>query len=342
MKRGYLDAAASAVCFGITAPLAKRLVGEAGSIVVGGLLYSGAGLVLLALGRVVRSREAQLSRRDIPLLASVIAVGGVAAPLSLMVGLARCPGTTVALLLNLEVVFTVLIAVLVFRDWLGHRGTFAIAAIVLGAVAAVLPGATVTGSGWGLAAVVGACLAWGIDNNLTRQLSDKDPMAIAAWKGLLGGSVGLLLAIATGAKMPSASVVAQSLALGAVGYGVSLVLFIRALRHLGTARTGALFATAPFVGAIAALPILGESIGAATLAGAAIMAVGVALLLGEQHDHEHEHLSIDHQHLHVHDEHHQHEHDGGEGAAPHSHRHRHVALRHTHPHLPDLHHQHRH
>jgi drug/metabolite transporter (DMT)-like permease len=190
--------------------------------------------------------------------------------------------------------------------------------------------------------IAGACLAWGVDNNLTRKLSSADPVAIAAIKGLAAGSVNCVIALARGADLPGPGPVAAAATLGFFGVGVSLVLFILALRHLGTARTGAYFSLAPFIGAVAAIILLREPTTPSLLIAGALMGLGVWLHLAERHEHQHDHEPLDHEHSHVHDEHHQHSHNGGDAVEPHSHRHRHRRLAHSHPHYPDLHHRHDH
>ena len=351
MLPAALCAIGAAALFGVSIPLAKWL-GLADSPLVGtALLYGGAGLgLLLALGvsRLGgrRSREAALRARDAPILIAIVALGGLCGPILQLYGLARTAGSTASLLLNLEVVFTMGVAVVAFRDHIGRRETVA-AALVLGG-AAWLSWQTAGGgasrtSAIGAAAIAASCLAWAVDNNLTQKLSGRDPRAITAVKGLGAGACAALLAWQTGAVVPPLKIVAVGLALGAVSYGSSLVLYVRALRGLGAARTGALFATAPFVGAVVSFALLGERPGWVHLGAGTLMAAGVLLLTaGAAHQHEHEHEMMEHEHLHTHDEHHQHEHRGDEGPEPHAHPHRHEGMRHEHPHVPDLHHRHRH
>jgi drug/metabolite transporter (DMT)-like permease len=354
VKRSALvEALVAAVAFGVAAPLAKRLGAELPPLALAGLLYLGAGLALLAAGLVARAarrgerpREAPLERRDLPVLAAMIACGGVAGPVLLMVGLARLEGQAASLLLNLEVVLTALGAALAFHEHLGRRGAAAVGAVTLGAALLALRGgsemAGASGSWWGALAVAGACAAWAADNNFSRLLSARDPMQVARWKALAAGAVSLALAALTSARLPPVRAIGAALAVGAVGYGASLVLYLRAQRGLGAARTAALFATAPFVGAAASLPLLGERPTLALGGAAALMALGAWLLATEHHEHTHRHESLAHAHLHTHDEHHQHVHTGDEGPAPHSHPHVHAAIEHAHPHAPDLHHRHRH
>jgi drug/metabolite transporter (DMT)-like permease len=204
-------------------------------------------------------------------------------------------------------------------------------------------GETATGVPWGALAIAGACLAWGIDNNLTRKVSGGNPIQIAAVKGLVAGSVNLALALCVGTRLPSAPTVLAAGAVGLLGYGVSLTCFVLALRHLGTARTGAYFSLAPFVGAAFSLLIFQEGLSVSFAVAAALMGIGVWLHLTERHEHEHQHEPMQHEHVHVHDEHHQHEHSPSDPPGePHSHPHRHAALLHSHPHYPDIHHRHDH
>lgn len=328
--------------------LAKLLLGEGISPwLLAGLLYLGSGLGLLAVRLLRRflpmqQPEAPLRRSDLPLLAVVVLFGGVLAPLFLMLGLASIAGATAALLLNLEGLATMTIAWLVFRENVDRRLLFGAVMILVGAIILSWsngPAAT----GLGALAITGACLCWGIDNNLTRKLSSADPVQITAIKGIVAGSVNLLLAISAGAHLPNIPTVFGASLLGFFGYGVSLVLFVLALRHLGTARTGAYFSTAPFMGAGLAIWLLHEPITMKLMAAAGLIGLGVWLHLTERHDHVHTHKTIEHEHHHVHDAHHQHTHglDCPTGE-PHSHRHRHETLIHGHPHYPDLHHRHRH
>jgi drug/metabolite transporter (DMT)-like permease len=340
---GTAYALAAAILFGITAPFAKRFLTGIPAIEASGLLYTSAGLVL-AICMLIQggAAEARLRRADVPYLAGAIFFGGLLGPCLLLLGLAHATGTVASLLLNLEAVFTVLIA-LALGESLDRRAGFGILAILAGSVlVAVDPGAVGSASLLGVAAVAGACLSWGIDNNVTQKLAGRDPLAIVAVKGLVAGPIALGLAALTGAPWPSGQAVLAGLVLGASGYGLSLVCFVRALRDAGTARTGSLFATAPFVGAVCSLVVLREPLGWQAAGAGALMALGVVLMLGERHEHAHTHEALEHDHVHVHDEHHQHAHDGTEGPEPHSHPHLHEPLTHTHPHAPDLHHRHKH
>ena len=336
----------SAALFGASTPFAKLLLGAVDPWVLAGLLYLGAGLGLAA-AHLSRSAlnltpaEAPLRRSDLPWLAAVVAAGGLVGPVLLMFGLARTDAAGASLLLNLEGLATMGLAWLVFRENVDRRLLLGAFAILVGA--AVLSWRGGASLDWGALLIAGACLAWGIDNNLTRKLSAADPMQIAMVKGLAAGSVNLVLAVAQGAVLPEPGTIIAAGIVGFFGYGVSLLLFVLGLRHLGTARTGAYFSVAPFIGAVLAILLLGEPLTARLLLAAAFMGLGLWLHLSERHEHEHAHETVQHEHRHAHDMHHQHEHSPdvmpGE---PHAHRHRHEPLVHKHPHYPDLHHRHRH
>lgn len=338
----------SAALFGASTPFAKALLG--GGVdpwLLAGLLYlgSGAGLGIVEIVRSAGGRtrsEAPLRRGDLPWLALVVLSGGVVGPVLLMVGLAVTPAATASLMLNLEGLATMAIAWLMFRENVDRRLLMGAAAILAGAVVLSWQGGP-SGFGWGTAAIAGACLAWGIDNNLTRKLSAADPVQIALIKGLAAGVVNLALAVAAGAHLPAATAIGGAALIGFLGYGMSLVLFVLALRHLGAARTGAYFSTAPFIGAGLAVTLFGEPVTAGLGVAGALIAAGVYLHLAERHEHEHAHAAFAHEHRHVHDAHHQHPHEPGDPVGePHAHPHRHRPIVHTHPHYPDLHHRHGH
>lgn len=338
----------SAVLFGASTPFAKLLVGEGlGPFLLAGLLYLGSGVGLAALS-VARQAiggpdaEAPLTRADLRWLALVVFFGGVLGPVLLMVGLATTSGSAASLLLNVEGLATMAIAWIVFGENVDRRLLLGAGAILAGAVVLSWQGKTGT-IGPGAFAILGACLAWGIDNNLTRKLSAGDPVAIAMIKGLIAGGVNLVLAFGFGEGLPPIGSIAAAGVVGFLGYGVSLVLFVVSLRHLGAARTGAYFSTAPFIGAAIAVAMLGESLTVQLGIAAVLMAAGVYLHLTEVHDHEHRHEAIEHAHRHVHDAHHRHRHGPDDPPGePHSHRHSHAPLVHKHPHYPDLHHRHGH
>lgn len=341
-------AIASAALFGASTPFAKfLLVSGVSPWLLAGLLYlgSGVGLGLLQAGRMAVGRprsEAALTRADLPWLALVVAAGGVAGPVLLMIGLFSTPASTAALLLNLEALATMAIAWVVFRENVDRRLLIGAFAMLAGAVLLSWQGSG-GGLGIGALAIAGACAAWGIDNNLTRKLSFADPVQIAMIKGLAAGCTNSLLAFVAGAHLPSPAITAGAAIVGFLGYGVSLVLFVLGLRYLGTARTGAYFSTAPFIGALLAVAMLHEPLTTRLLIAGALMALGLYLHLTEAHIHEHTHEAMDHAHRHVHDTHHRHQHGPDDPPVePHTHRHRHDPLTHKHPHYPDLHHRHRH
>jgi len=291
-------------------------------------------------------REAPIARRDFPWLAGAIGFGGIIGPLLLMIGLAQTPASAASLLLNLEGVSTALLAWFVFRENFDRRIALGMAAIVAGGAVLSWAGRLSWGGIAGPLAVVGACLCWAIDNNLTQKVSAGDPVQIAMLKGLVAGSVNTAIAFLLGAAWPSAPRLIASLLLGFPSYGVSLVAFVLALRQLGTARTGAYFSTAPFVGALLSLLIFEEHPTLSFLVAAGLMGIGVWLHVSESHEHQHRHEMMEHDHAHVHDEHHQHVHVPGDPPVteprPHTHRHRHEDLVHTHAHYPDIHHRHTH
>ena len=348
LNRGVGCALGAAVLFGASTPFAKLLLGELSPMALAAILYLGSGLGLalwIALReRVVgRERAAPLARTDWPWIAAAILAGGVAGPVLLMQGLARSDAASASLLLNLEAVLTAAIAWTVFRENVDRRVFAGMVAIVAGGLLLSIGAAPRAEDLLGPALVAGACLAWAIDNNLTRRVSGGDAATLACLKGLVAGSVNLALALAVGAPLPAANGWLAAGLLGFFGYGVSLTLFIVALRHLGTARTGAYFSVAPFVGAALALGMLGERAGWQFWAAAALMALGVWLHLSERHEHGHTHEAMEHDHEHVHDAHHRHEHGSAwDGREPHVHSHRHKPLVHAHPHYPDLHHRHTH
>ncbi|WP_374381179.1 DMT family transporter [Dongia sp.] len=339
---GIVYALVSAALFGISAPVAKLLLGDVSPWALAGLLYlgSGCGLALVRLFR--KSQETQLSRADLPWFAAATLAGGVVGPVLLMFGLAQSSAAEASLLLNLESVLTLGIAWMVFKENVDWRLMIGAVAIVAGALVLSWPKDAAIGFAWGPLLIAGACLAWGIDNNLTRKVAASDPMQIAMLKGLVAGSVNAALAFSLDPVLPQFGTIAAAGLVGFLGYGVSLTLFVLALRHLGTARTGAYYALAPFIGAGVAILFLGESISLAFVAGGILMAIGLWLHLTEQHVHEHAHEAMEHEHLHVHDAHHQHVHEPGVGPEPHAHRHQHARLIHRHPHYPDLHHRHEH
>lgn len=341
---GVAAALGAAVLFGAGTPLAKLLLQSVNPWLLAGLLYLGSGLGMTLYRRVTRAAPVHLSGAEWPWLAGAIAAGGVLAPVLLMFGLSGMPATGASLLLNAEGVFTALLAWFAFKENFDRRIALGMAAILAGALVLSWPGADALhfAALWPALAVLAACFAWGLDNNLTRKVSLTDASWIASVKGLTAGGVNLALAAWQGAAWPATSHVAAAMLVGVLAYGLSLTLFVLALRHLGTARTGAYFSVAPFFGALLAL-LMGEPLTMGLVLAAALMALGVWLHLTEQHAHEHTHEPLEHEHEHVHDEHHQHAHDMLQaGEKRHTHRHRHDLLTHTHAHFPDAHHPHVH
>ncbi len=341
-----IHALLAAALFGASTPFAKLLLGEVSPWLLAGLLYlgSGFGLVLVRLLRDRGWKPSGLTAGEWPWLLGAIFFGGVLGPLALMFGLMHTSASTASLLLNLEAVLTAVIAWVVFKENADRRIVLGMLAIVAGGVMLAWPDGQGGATDWlGPLAIVGACLCWAIDNNLTRRVSASDALFIAGTKGAMAGVVNAGLALALGASLPAALVLVGTLSVGLLGYGISLVFFVLALRGLGTARTGAYFSIAPFIGTAVSLALLGESTSVAFWLAAALMGWGVWLHLTEHHEHEHIHEPMEHSHRHVHDAHHRHQHDfDWNGDEAHEHWHRHEALVHKHPHFPDTHHRHKH
>ncbi len=348
--RHAAPALAAALLFGASTPLAKLLGGEMAPLLLAGLLYLGSGVGLGVLWLVRRARYRHpgetrmpaIPRADGLWLLGAIVAGGMLGPALLMQGLAGTDAAAASLLLNLEGVFTALIAWLVFKENADRRIVAGMLAIVAGgALLSWQPGAARASPGALL--IVAACLCWAVDNNLTRKVSSHDAMLIAGLKGLIAGLCNTGLALLGGAPLPAATPLAATLLVGFAGYGLSLALFVLALRTLGTARTGAYFSVAPLFGVMLSWALWPQMPQGSFWLAAAAMAFGVWLHLGERHEHEHTHAPLQHEHRHRHDEHHQHEHDfEWDGREPHAHPHAHAALTHRHAHYPDIHHRHAH
>ncbi len=339
---GITAALAAAMLFGAGTPLAKLLLTSVSPWLLAGLLYLGSGLGLTLYRWLSKAEVVKLSHRETAWFAGAIVSGGVVAPVLLMLGLTGMPASGASLLLNAEGVFTTVLAWFVFKESVDLRIAIGMLAIVAGAIVLSWPGDVQFNTLWPSLAVLGACFAWGIDNNLTRKVSLTDAAWIASIKGLVAGVVNLVLAFSLGASLPPVQNLAAAMLVGFFAYGVSLALFVVGLRHLGTARTGAYFSAAPFVGAMLAL-ILGEPLTLSLLMAGGLMGLGLWLHLTERHEHEHRHETLEHEHEHAHDEHHQHEHTAiVEAGVKHKHPHRHVPLHHVHPHFPDAHHLHSH
>lgn len=349
--RGVLYALLASVLFGLTTPFSKALLSQINPVLLAGLFYLGSGLGLtlyrltdsLIRGKVDGALKPGLSRQDWKFLAGAIIAGGVIAPAMLMTGLVSIPAATVSLFLNLEGVFTALLAWVFFKEHYDLRILLGMLAIVAGgAVLAFSPGQQILPPP-GILLVLGACLAWAIDNNLTRNVAHADPAQIASYKGMAAGLVNVALAISHGNRLPASVDLAYALLIGFLGYGVSLCLYVLGLRHIGTARTGAYFAIAPFIGALASFAFLSEPITVQIGLAGGLMALGLWLHLTEHHSHLHVHEETEHCHEHIHDEHHQHEHAPDDPPEePHVHLHKHSRLIHDHPHFPDDHHRHDH
>jgi drug/metabolite transporter (DMT)-like permease len=339
-------ALASAALFGMSTPIAKALQRDLSPALLAGLLYIGSGLGLLLVNGLQRATgravDAPIRRKEWPWLLTIVLTGGVVGPVLLMVGLSVTAASSASLLLNLEGVFSLGLAWVVYRENVDRR-------VALGAVAIVIAAGLLSwsegarGTSWGSLAIAGACLAWAIDNNLTRTLSIADPVQLATLKGLVAGTFNVTVALILGSVWPGIGAVASAAAPGFAGYGVSLVCFILALRHLGTARTSAYFSFAPFVGASISILAFGDPITPRFLVAGGLMAIGLYLHIAERHEHLHVHEPIAHEHRHVHDAHHQHSHGPHDPPGePHTHWHDHARLVHSHPHYPDIHHRHGH
>lgn len=343
LRSGVFATLAAAVLFGGSTPLAKMLLAQTSPWLLAALLYLGSGIGLWIARRVRRASAVHLGSADWRWLAGAIVSGGIVAPVLLLLGLAAMPASGASLLLNAEGVLTALLAWFAFKENFDRRIALGMLAIIAGALVLSWPQEARFAGMWPALAILGACLAWAIDNNLTRKVSLSDATFIAMTKGLVAGSTNLALALITHATWPGSSTVAGAMLLGFASYGASLTLFVIGLRHLGAARTGAYFSVAPFFGAALAIALLNEPITPQLLSAGMLMAIGVWLHLTEKHKHEHTHEVLEHDHEHIHDEHHRHEHDSMfPPGSKHRHLHRHELLTHAHSHFPDAHHQHRH
>lgn len=348
VQPGVAASLAAALLFGAAAPLAKLLLAQVSPWLLAALLYLGSGLGLALLRRLRRKPAVRLPAGEWRWLAGAVFAGGVVGPVLLMAGLAGMPASQASLLLNGEAVLTALLAWFVFRENVDRRVALGMVAIVAGGMLLAWPqeGAGAAATWRPALLVLGACLAWAIDNNLTRKVSLADASWLAMVKGLIAGTTNLVLALALGAHWPALPLVGAAALLGLLSYGVSLVLFVLGLRALGTARTGAYFSVAPFFGAVLAVFVLGEPLSWQLAAAALLMALGVWLHLTERHEHRHAHIPLDHAHEHVHgagDEHHDHPHEPPvPPGTRHTHPHHHEPLVHSHPHYPDAHHRHGH
>lgn len=349
-RRYALFALLAAVLFGASAPGAKLLLGDVQPLSLAALLYLGCGLSVLAyrgaqhVAAPKRQREAGLTRSDLPWLAGAVIAGGVIAPILLLLGLEATPAATASLLLNFEAVATALIAVLIFREAVGGRVALSLVLVTVAAILLTLNPDGAWGLSLGALAIVAACALWGLDNNLTRNISAKDPLQIVLVKGLGAGTVSLVLAALLGQGLPALPVIVGGLMLGGLSYGLSIVLYIWALRGLGAARAGALFGTAPIAGVLISLLLFRELPGPAFLVALVLSVAAILLLLRESHEHSHIHEAVTHDHQHRHDDgHHNHDHaEMTDRSYSHAHTHVHERLEHAHAHVPDIHHRHSH
>ncbi|MBK6787934.1 MAG: DMT family transporter [Betaproteobacteria bacterium] len=344
--RGGLLALLAAVLFGVSTPLVQRFGTGIGAFTTAALLYAGAALVG-AVSRQRVEREARLRRADLPRLLAMAGFGAVLGPVALAWGLQHTSGTGASLMLTMEALFTALLARWLYHETMDRRVAAAMGLLLAGGALLVLDQGRGGAGGWlGLLAVLLATAAWGMDNTLSRALAERDPGQVVLAKATLGAGTTALLATLAGEPVPGAAAALGLLAVGATGYGLSLRLYLLAQRAFGAARTGSVFAFAPFVGAALAVALGDRAPGWLMALGGGLMLAGVVLHLAESHGHEHEHEDLVHEHAHRHDDgHHDHGHGDMQGpvpAGPHSHPHHHPALRHTHPHVPDSHHAHRH
>jgi drug/metabolite transporter (DMT)-like permease len=340
--RGGLLALLAALLFGVSTPLVQQFGAGLGAFSTAALLYTGAAAVGL-LSRQRIDREARLQRADLPRLLAMAGFGAVIGPTALAWGLQNTSGTSASLMLTLEALFTAVLAWRLYRETMDGRVWSAMALLLAGGMLLVLDqGRSGDAQLWGLLAVLLATAAWGVDNTLSRALAERDPGQVVMAKALLGSSATVLLAIVFGEPMPSAGAALALFAVGATGYGLSLRFYLLAQRAFGAARTGSVFAFAPFIGAALAVALGDRSISGLMALGSVLMLAGVVLHLAESHGHEHLHTPMEHEHAHSHDDgHHEHSH-ADMPAGDHSHHHRHEALRHSHAHVPDAHHDHPH
>lgn len=345
-----MQAILAAALFGASMPFSKMLLGKIDPLLLAAFLYIGSGIssllfvLLRGIGRKCDKAEAPLERADIPWLAGATVIGGMAAPIILMVSLRVTPAATASMLFNFEGVATILIASLLFQEAAGPRIWTAIGFITAAGILLSLD----TSGGWGISigalGVITTCVLWGLNNNLLRNISSKDPLKIVTIYGLCAGTFTLIPALVLGRSLPGITIVLAALLIGSISYGMCIMLTVLAMRGLGAARTSAYFGTAPFIGAILSFILFRELPSMPFLLAVPLMIAGAILLLGENHCHVHKHLPIEHEHRHRHDDmHHNHTHEDGYcGNGAHSHMHKHELLVHTHPHAPDIHHRHDH
>jgi drug/metabolite transporter (DMT)-like permease len=327
------------VLFGATVPFASRLADDTTAPMLAGLLYLGAALAVVPfLGR--PHDALRTMRRGGWRLAIAVIAGGLLGPLALTAGLTRTPAATASLLLNVELVATAVLAAVAFGEHIGRRVGLGVALVVT--ASAVVGWSDTPELRVGALLIVAACLCWGVDNVVTARLDTVAPGHITLAKGTIAGTTNVCIALGLGAAWPGLAVTLPALALGAVGYGASITLWVAGARELGAARGQLVFSAAPFVGVLIAWTAFGDPATLPQAVALAIAGIGVSLVLGSAHEHQHQHVVMSHIHEHEHDAHHQHRHDDEESAASHVHEHAHEPLVHAHPHVPDLHHRHVH
>lgn len=343
-----IQAVLAALLFGASAPISKLLLGDIEPIPMAAFLYLGSGIGLLLfsiaqrMNRNFSKKEAKITKSDIKWLIGAIVTGGVIAPIVLMFSLRITPASTAALLLNFEGVTTTLIAVIAFREAIGKRIWLAVALITSASIFLSFNFNGEWGFSIGALGVLLACIMWGLDNNFTRNISAKDPLIIVTIKGICAGLFSLLLAFIMNTSFPSIQIALSAMLLGCLSYGLSIVLFIFAMRNLGASRTSAFFGTAPFVGVLLSFLLFRELPNVLFYVSLPIMIIGAILILGEKHQHMHLHGKLDHDHRHNHnDVHHTHIHEE-DIDTEHSHLHTHEDVEHSHNHTPDIHHRHVH
>ncbi|WP_058468531.1 DMT family transporter [Fluoribacter gormanii] len=346
---GYWYAIFSAILFGAATPAAKFLLEKINPLLLAGLLYLGSAIGLFIIFFIQScfpksgKNEASLRYSDVPWLCSAVLLGGIIGPVLLMAGLIRLPAASASLLLNLESVFTALIAWIAFKEHVDRNIALGMMSIVVGSMMLSWKESFTYQNFSGPVLITAACFCWALDNNLTRKISAANPLQIAMIKSLIAGLTNTVIAITYGAILPADAFLFFAGIVGFLGYGLSLLLFILGLRYIGTARTGAYFSLAPFVGAGLAIIFLNESVSLQLILASLFMGFGIWLHVSEYHAHGHHHEEMEHDHRHVHDDHHQHEHQPTDPSGePHSHWHKHKPLYHSHPHFPDIHHRHKH
>lgn len=339
----------AAILFGASAPFSKLLLSDIPPLQLAGLLYLGSGLFLLILYLVknifIKAKvEAKLQKTDLLWLAGAVISGGILAPIALMFGLSITPAATASVLLNFEAASTTVIAAFFFREHIGKRVVVALAVLTIASIVLAMDFSGNFGFSFGALFVLLACILWGVDNNLTRNISLKDPVVIVIVKGIGAGSFSFVLSLMTGSPFPSLSHTIPALLVGGFCYGASLLLFILALRGLGSARASSFFASAPFIGAGLSFLIFKDAPTIQFFVALPIVLAGTFLLFSESHLHFHAHDEFEHDHVHTHpDEHHNHSHGSDiPDSDMHSHNHNHESLCHSHGHLPDIHHRHAH